>query len=92
MPKPIELDRESATPLWEQLYKALRSQILNGEIGPDRKIESEQPMAERLGVARGTVGRALGLLQDDGLVVWTKGRGLFSAPADKIASVRRVGQ
>ena len=88
---PIELDRESATPLHEQIYQKLRAQILAGEIGPDKKLpESEEAMMERLGLARGTISRAMKRLQGEGLVVWTKGLGLFTAKREVIERIRKA--
>jgi GntR family transcriptional regulator/MocR family aminotransferase len=85
----FELDRLSATPLWEQLYNQLRDRIITGKIGPDRKLPTEDQLAKDTGVGRSTATRAFGTLRQEGWVVWVPGRGLFTAPADVITRLKR---
>jgi DNA-binding GntR family transcriptional regulator len=85
----FELDRLSATPLWEQLHDQLRAAIMSGAIPPDRKLPTEAELAESTGAGRSTVTRAFGLLREDGWAVWVRGRGVFSAPADVVARLKR---
>lgn len=85
----ITLDRLSAQPLWEQLYDALRAQILDGTIAPDRKLPAEFTLASELGIGRATVVRAMAALRDEALVVFVPGRGCFSSSAADIARVTR---
>ena len=86
----IELDRLSARPLFEQLADALRARILDGSIPPDRKMPTEEQLAEDLDVGRSTVSRVFRMLGDEGLVVFVRGRGSFSAPAQMIAKARKA--
>lgn len=85
----IRLDRLAATPLFDQLADALRQRILDGTLPPDRKIPTEATLAEALDVGRSTVARVIGMLREDGLVVFVPGRGAFTAPADAIAKAKR---
>lgn len=86
----IKLDRLAPTPLWAQLSGALRARILDGRIPPSRKLPTEQQLADDHQVGRSsTAARALAQLRDEGLAVFVPGRGLFTAPADAIAKIRR---
>lgn len=85
----IKLDPLSADPLWEQLANALRAQILDGRIPPDRKLPTEAMLADALGIGRSTTARAVAHLRNSGLVVFVPGRGAFSAKADAIARARK---
>jgi DNA-binding transcriptional regulator YhcF (GntR family) len=83
----IELDKQSATPLWQQLVDQLRARILDGTAQPDQKLPTEEAMTEAYGVGRSTVTRALKILGGEGLVVYV--RGSFTALASDIAKARR---
>jgi DNA-binding transcriptional regulator YhcF (GntR family) len=85
----IELDKQSATPLWQQLVDQLRARILDGTAQPDQKLPTEEAMTEAYGVGRSTVTRALKILGSEGLVVYVPGRGSFTALASDIAKARR---
>lgn len=86
----FELDRLSATPLWEQLYSQLREAIVSGAIPPDRKLPTEQALSKDHGTSRGTVARAYELLRSENLIVWQPGKGLYTAPAADIKRARRT--
>ncbi|MGH3401505.1 MAG: GntR family transcriptional regulator [Streptosporangiaceae bacterium] len=86
----FELDRLSATPLWEQLASQLREAIMTGEIPPDRKLPTEQALSRDHGTSRGTVARAYELLRSENLIVWTRGRGLFTTSAADIDRARQA--
>jgi DNA-binding GntR family transcriptional regulator len=82
--------RLDATPLWQQLADALRVRILDGTIPPDRKLPTEQVLADAHDIGRSsTAARALKQLREEGLVVFVPGRGSFSAPAAEIAKTKR---
>jgi DNA-binding GntR family transcriptional regulator len=86
----IELDRLAPTPLWQQLADALRARILDGTIPANRKLPTEQALADRHDIGRSsTAARALATLREEGLVIHVPGRGSFSAPADVIAKIKR---
>ncbi|MCW2907575.1 MAG: GntR family transcriptional regulator [Actinomycetia bacterium] len=85
----FKLDQLSATPLWEQLTRQLRDAIVRGDLPPDRKLPTEARIAEDHGIGRGTAARAFGTLREEGWAVWVPGRGLFTAPAEAIARLKR---
>jgi DNA-binding GntR family transcriptional regulator len=62
--------------LVESVAEAIRESILSGRFGPgDRLVEAE--LARELGVSRGPIREALGLLGKDGIVVHEPRRGKF---------------
>ena len=50
----IVMDRESSTPLYEQIARPIEAAILSGELPAGALIEDEVSMAQRLDVARPT--------------------------------------
>ena len=77
---PTLFDRSVPTPLYHQLYMALRQKILSGQLASEASFMGEQELSARLGVSRITVKRALKELSDDGLITRQRGRGTFVAP------------
>jgi DNA-binding LacI/PurR family transcriptional regulator len=70
-------NRLISPPKYEQLRSIIREQIRSGELSVDERIGSEDELAKRYGVARGTVRQALRLLENDGLVETRHGKGTF---------------
>jgi DNA-binding FadR family transcriptional regulator len=61
---------------------ALKKRISAGEWQENGRIPPERDLADEFGVARNTVRRAVGLLEEDGMVVRQVGRGTFLSTAD----------
>lgn len=76
----IELDRNSATPLYQQISTPLTKLIMSGAIEPGRLIEDEVSLARRLDVSRPTTRRALQELVNSGLLVRRRGVGTRVTP------------
>lgn len=64
----IQLKRNSATPLYQQLKNIIRDQILSGQLADGFKLPSERQLVEKLKVHRNTVKKAYELLIAEGLV------------------------
>jgi GntR family phosphonate transport system transcriptional regulator len=62
---------------WARIERQLREDIALGGLGPGSRLPSEHRLAERFGVNRHTVRRALSALQERGLVRVEQGRGTF---------------
>ena len=73
-----DLNRDAAEPLYEQLARVLRRKIENGEIAS--RVPSEPSLVQQYDVSRGTAGRAVQILVDQGLVQYSSGRGAFVIP------------
>lgn len=71
----IELDRDSATPIFLQIVLSLREQILTGTLPEGHPLPPERELARHLGVNRSTVVRAYQELKADGFLDARVGRG-----------------
>lgn len=76
----IVIDRNSATPLYEQIAQPIEAAILSGELPAGAMIEDEVSMAQRLDVARPTARRALQELANKGLLTRRRGVGTRVTP------------
>lgn len=61
---------------------ALRQRIASGEWAVAAQMPSRRALAESLGVAVGTVDRALGMLADEGMIEVVPGSGTFVVSLD----------
>lgn len=77
---PIVIDRDSSTPLYEQIAHPIEAAILSGELPAGAMIEDEVSMANRLDVARPTARRALQELANKGLLSRRRGVGTRVTP------------
>lgn len=69
-------------PLHHRVRDAIAEQIRSGAIPPGARLQSERDLADRMGVSRVTIRRALDALAEDGLVKVARGSGRFvSDPA-----------
>lgn len=76
--KELVLELECNEPLYLQLYRALRSRILSGEIRPGTRLPATRTFARRLGVSRSVVVTAYTLLTEDGYTYAHVGAGTFA--------------
>ncbi|MFK4446982.1 GntR family transcriptional regulator [Caballeronia udeis] len=74
----MKLQRENATPLYEQMADTLRAEIERGAFGPTGKLPSEAELSERFRVSRVTVRLAIGKLATQNLVERKQGKGTFA--------------
>ncbi len=73
------INRSSSVPPWEQLAGILRGRIESGELQPGDRIPSVVSLAQEYDLAAGTVRKALGQLQREGLIESRVGWGTFVA-------------
>ena len=69
------MDRESITPLYEQLAAILRGRIKDKTY--TGRIPSEWDLAEEFGVSRATVRKATAIIISEGLAGISRGRGMY---------------
>ncbi|TVR06884.1 MAG: GntR family transcriptional regulator [Salinarimonadaceae bacterium] len=79
------------TPLYQQVYVALREELGSGGLDPARPLPSEPALAERFSVSRITIRKTLEQLENEGLVRRVRGVGTFPVPGltveDRIANI-----
>jgi GntR family transcriptional regulator len=71
----VRIDRETPVPLYHQLAEQLSAAITSGDLQPGDPFENEVAMADRLGLSRPTVRRAIQELVGQGLLLRRRGLG-----------------
>lgn len=86
----VKLSRDGSTELHEQVAAQIRRAIAEGEAGPGDRLPPARDLAAVLGLNRNTVLRALRALRDEGLLDFTRGRGVTvtAARPDRIVIER----
>jgi GntR family transcriptional regulator/MocR family aminotransferase len=77
----VTLDAGGGVPLYEQIYRALRSQILDGRLRRGGRLASTRQLAQHLDVSRFTVVAALERLVAEGYLSTKAGSGTFVTQA-----------
>jgi GntR family transcriptional regulator len=78
----IDVERDSATPLHQQLSEQMLRWIEEGVWPPNHKLPIEPELAELLHVSRGTLRKAVSTLIVSGHLARVHGRGTFVLPPD----------
>jgi len=87
----VNVDRTDPLPLHDQVAAEIRRAITEGEAGPGERLPLVKDIAAVLGVNKNTVLRAMHILRDEGLLEFTRGRGItVTGTPEKSAVLRRV--
>ena len=87
----VNIDRSEPTSLHDQVAAEIRRAIAEGEAGPGDRLPLVKDIAAILGVNKNTVLRAMHILRDEGLLEFTRGRGItVSGTPQKSAVLERV--
>jgi GntR family transcriptional regulator len=73
---PVNIDRSESVALHDQVAAEIRRAIAEGEAGPGERLPLVKDIAAVLGVNKNTVLRAMHILRDEGLLEFTRGRGI----------------
>ncbi|MBI9104714.1 MAG: GntR family transcriptional regulator [Spirochaetales bacterium] len=73
------IDKESNMPVYRQIAQHITSLIQEGALKAGDRLFPERELAERLGLARGTVKKAYAELEKDGIIQVIRGSGSFIA-------------
>lgn len=73
----LDRRRGAGVALWRQIQKVLEGEIRDGAVRPGERLPTEFELAERFGVNRHTVRRALAEMEEKGLLRVEQGRGTF---------------
>jgi len=71
----VDLDRSSPVPLYFQVSRQIEAAIEAGQLAPGDRLENEISLADRWGLSRPTMRRAIQELVDKGLLVRRRGIG-----------------
>ncbi len=78
----MPLDEFSAVPYYIQLADVLETRVRSGDFEPpnSRTLPSRRELAETYDVSSETADKAVRLLDERGLVIRARGRGVFAKP------------
>ena len=78
----ISIDVTGRTPIYEQICRAVCSEITRGVLKENDKIPPSRQLAQELGLNPNTVAKAYQMLERDGIIYTVAGRGSFVAAAN----------
>ena len=85
------LDPASSVPLYEQLYRRLKEDLLSGAIAGGEKLPSKRALAENLNVSRITVENAYQQLLTEGYLVSKPRSGYYAEHLETLPQVTAPG-
>ena len=75
----ISIDVTGRTPIYEQICRAVCSEIARGVLKENDKIPPSRTLAQQLGLNPNTVVKAYSMLERDGIIYTLAGKGSFVA-------------
>lgn len=85
----IELDRDAALPIAEQLVEQLRYHLAAGRYRTGERLPSTRTLADRLGISFHTVRKAYQRLESEGLLEGKVGGGFYVAERPTLSAAER---
>ena len=79
----LEIDHHSGVPIYMQVIRQIRQQIITGGLKYEDQLETVRELAARLKVNPMTISKAYSFLEAEGLVERKRGIGLFVAKVKK---------
>lgn len=74
------IDNKSGTPIYEQIYTQIKTQIISGALGEDDPLPSIRNLAKDLRISVITTKRAYDELEKEGFIYTVAAKGCFVAP------------
>jgi len=79
----LEIDHHSGVPIYRQVMRQIRQQIMTDGLRPGEQVEPVRELATRLKVNPMTISKAYAFLEAEGLLERRRGVGLFAACVQK---------
>jgi len=76
----IFIDNKSGIPIYEQIYKQIKAQIISGALAEDDPLPSIRNLAKDLRISVITTKRAYDELEQEGFIYTIAAKGCFVAP------------
>lgn len=76
----ILIDNKSGSPIYDQIYSQIKSQIISGTLKEDEMLPSIRGLAKDLRISFITTKRAYEELEKDGFIYTLPGKGCYVAP------------
>lgn len=80
----IYLENIDSRPLYQQIYDAIRQDILSGSLSEGTALQPIRTLADELCVSKNTVEHAYHQLMDEGLIRAAKGSGYYVEDLAKV--------
>jgi GntR family transcriptional regulator len=88
-----EVNKNESVALYDQVAAEIRRSIADGEAKPGERLPPAIDLADVLGVNKNTVIRALHILREEGLLDFTRGRGIrVVGTPQKSAVIARINE
>lgn len=84
----IPLDSHSGIPMYEQIYRFMKEEIRQGNLGAGSRLPSTRVLAEHLKISRSTTQMAYDQLLSEGYIEASPYRGYFVAEIEELADVQ----
>lgn len=81
------LDEDQKTPLYEQLYLLIKSEIQSGRIAREARLPSKRKLSSHLQVSQNTVQSAYNQLMEEGFVTSIERRGFYVNEIDHLVQL-----
>ena len=78
----ITIDITGRTPIYEQIFRGICSEISRGVLKENDRIPASRALAKQLGLNPNTVAKAYSILEREGIIYSTVGKGSFVAKPD----------
>ena len=91
-PRKFKVQPDGDTPVYRQLIEKVVRDIRDGDLKPGDQLPPERVLAARLGIARGTIGRAYGELERGHVIDVVRGRGSVVSARQEVAGTDRAGK
>ena len=75
----FQLDNLSSVPIYEQLIRKIKENIMKGYLNPGDHLPSVRKMARELNVTPNTVQKAYSMLEQERVIMTERGKGAFVA-------------
>ena len=75
----VLIDNKSGTPIYDQIYSQIKSQIISGSLGEDEMLPSIRSLAKDLRISFITTKRAYEELENEGFIYTIPGKGCYVA-------------
>ena len=85
----ITVDEQLKTPLYAQIYRQIRQDIIEGRLPVGGRLPSSRMLAKELQISRGTVAAAYDQLMSEGYIEGQEGRGCFVCRLEHMIHLRK---
>lgn len=85
----ISLEYQSTIPLYEQIYRHIKHELVSGKIMPGERLPSSRALSEQLTVSRSTIDLAYGQLESEGYLESRPRMGHFACDIEGFAQMEK---